>query len=256
MITGTTGHLAASSALQRHMAMRMGAQLSSVRSSHALFLSRPREATAIILAEPRVEVVRFASPPWLKESELRTRPPAATFESLFHSGKAQIAEVLSLAGLQNQKASSGPTPLRARGDSLGFRFHIDDVVEAGLCHFGRLLDSQLHAFGGASRTFDGSLHKRHCKSASRMAQKVHMETAMPINLLDQIADRPMPYVTNDEREIEHLRVLHKAGHVLCQLPSEQMHRNEAVVHQVTALGRRVLRHFGPSTSYGQPGFWH
>ena len=44
---------------------------------------------------------------------------------------------------------------------LGLRFHFDDVVEAGLCHFGRLLDSQLHTFGGAARTFDGSLHKRH-----------------------------------------------------------------------------------------------
>ena len=89
-----------------------------------------------------------------------------------------------------------------------------------------------------------------------MAQKVHMETAMPMNLLDQIADRPMPYVTNDEKEIEHLRVLYKAGHVLCQLPSEQIHRQEAVVHRVTALGRRVLRHFGPSTTYGQPGCLH
>jgi hypothetical protein len=89
-----------------------------------------------------------------------------------------------------------------------------------------------------------------------MPQNVHMETAMPMNLLDQIADRPMPYVTNDEKEIEHLRALYKAGHVLCQLPSEQIHRQEAVVHQVTALGRRVLRHFGPSTTYGQPGCLH
>jgi len=94
------------------------------------------------------------------------------------------------------------------------------------------------------------------QSAPRMAQNAHMETAMPMNLLDQIADRPMPYVTNDKKEIENLRVLHKAGHVLCQLPSEQIHRHEAVVHQVTALGRRVLRHFGPSATYGQPGFWH
>ncbi|WP_177142934.1 alpha/beta fold hydrolase [Variovorax sp. YR216] len=36
-------------ALQRRMAMRMGARWSSVRSGHALFLSRPRETTAVIL---------------------------------------------------------------------------------------------------------------------------------------------------------------------------------------------------------------
>jgi len=36
-------------ALQRRMAMRMGARMSSVRSGHALFLSRPRETTALIL---------------------------------------------------------------------------------------------------------------------------------------------------------------------------------------------------------------
>ncbi|MBO9651333.1 MAG: alpha/beta hydrolase [Variovorax sp.] len=36
-------------ALQLRMAKRAGARLASVRSSHALFLSRPREATAIIL---------------------------------------------------------------------------------------------------------------------------------------------------------------------------------------------------------------
>lgn len=36
-------------ALQRRMATRMGARLASVRSSHALFLSRPRQATTIIL---------------------------------------------------------------------------------------------------------------------------------------------------------------------------------------------------------------
>jgi len=90
-----------------------------------------------------------------------------------------------------------------------------------------------------------------------MAQKVHMETAMPMNLLDQIADRPMSYVTNATRGgTKHLRVLQRAGYVLCQLPSDQMHRHEAVVHQVTALGRRVLRHFGPSATFGQLGLWH
>ena len=82
---------------------------------------------------------------------------------------------------------------------------------------------------------------------------------MPMNLLNQIANHQMPYVTKDDCEIERLRILSKAGHVLCELPSERLQKHHAVVHQVTALGRRVLRHFGPSTT-SRPGagtgVWH
>jgi len=73
---------------------------------------------------------------------------------------------------------------------------------------------------------------------------------MPMNLLSRIAKHQMPYVTKDDGEIECLRILYKAGHVLCELPSERLQKHQAVVHQVTALGRLVLHHFGPSTTSG------
>ena len=82
---------------------------------------------------------------------------------------------------------------------------------------------------------------------------------MPMNLMHQISALRMPYVTRDGGEIERLRILSKAGHVLCELPSEHLQKRHAVVHEVTALGRVVLRHFGPTTSSGVgggTGAWH
>ena len=68
---------------------------------------------------------------------------------------------------------------------------------------------------------------------------------MPMNFLEQIATSEMPYITDDPDEIERLRVLHQAGHVLCQLPQRSGRGPHcAIVHEVTALGQKMLRHFG------------
>lgn len=74
---------------------------------------------------------------------------------------------------------------------------------------------------------------------------------MPMDLLHQLAQTPLPAQVLQPHAIYKLRVLRVAGHVFASIPSPQYgidgrwHQAPATVHQATALGRKVLRYFGP-----------
>jgi hypothetical protein len=74
---------------------------------------------------------------------------------------------------------------------------------------------------------------------------------MPMDLLHQLSQTPLPAQVVEPHAIYKLHVLRVAGHVFASIPSPQYaidgrwHQGPATVHQVTALGRKVLRYFGP-----------
>lgn len=73
-----------------------------------------------------------------------------------------------------------------------------------------------------------------------------------MTLLQTLAQAELPLKVDDENDIRKLRVLVSAGHVYASIPlpridlSGQWRQDPATVHQVTALGHKVLRYFGPS----------
>ena len=75
---------------------------------------------------------------------------------------------------------------------------------------------------------------------------------MPMDLLHQLSQMPMPAQVVEPHAIYKLHVLGVAGHVFASSPSPQdaldgrWHQGPATVYQVTALGRKVLRYFGPA----------
>lgn len=75
---------------------------------------------------------------------------------------------------------------------------------------------------------------------------------MPMDLLHQLSQTPLPAQVVEPHAIYKLHVLRVAGHVFASIPSPdyandgQWHQAPATVHQVTALGRKVLRYFGPA----------
>lgn len=70
-------------------------------------------------------------------------------------------------------------------------------------------------------------------------------------LLHQLSQTPPPAQVVEPQAIYKLHVLRVAGHVFASIPSPEYaidgrwHQAPATVHQVTALGRKVLRYFGP-----------
>lgn len=74
---------------------------------------------------------------------------------------------------------------------------------------------------------------------------------MPMELLHRLSQTPLPAQVVDPNAIYKLHVLRTAGHVFASIPSlcywsdGQWHQSAATFHQVTALGHKVLRYFGP-----------
>jgi hypothetical protein len=72
-----------------------------------------------------------------------------------------------------------------------------------------------------------------------------------MDLLHQLSQTPLPAQVVEPQAIYKLHVLRVAGHVFASIPSPQYaingrwHQAPATVHEVTALGRKVLRYFGP-----------
>jgi hypothetical protein len=75
---------------------------------------------------------------------------------------------------------------------------------------------------------------------------------MPMQLLDQLFDGVMPVHVTQPAEVRKLRILTVAGHVHASIPlpyftlDGQWHQDPATVHEVTPLGHKVLRYFGPA----------
>jgi uncharacterized protein (UPF0128 family) len=78
--------------------------------------------------------------------------------------------------------------------------------------------------------------------------------AVPMKLLAQLFEKAMPAQVTEPAELRKLRVLSVAGHVHASIPlpyvtlDGRWHQDPATVHQVTALGHKVLRYFGPARS--------
>jgi len=73
---------------------------------------------------------------------------------------------------------------------------------------------------------------------------------MPMHLLRRLADSEMPAEVTETGDIIQLRILQAAGHVYANVPfphGESWHwkQDPATVYQVTALGMKMLRWFGP-----------
>jgi hypothetical protein len=77
---------------------------------------------------------------------------------------------------------------------------------------------------------------------------------VPMKLLDQLYDTAMPAELAESTEVCKLRILRVAGHVYASIPlpcvtlDGRWHQEPATVHQVTPLGHKVLRYFGPARS--------
>ena len=76
---------------------------------------------------------------------------------------------------------------------------------------------------------------------------------MPMNLLRRLADSEMPAEVTDTGDIIQLRILQAAGHVFAKIPlprGEHWHwkQDPATIYQVTALGMKMLRWFGPPST--------
>ncbi len=77
---------------------------------------------------------------------------------------------------------------------------------------------------------------------------------MPMKLLAQLFEEAMPAQLTEPTELRKLRVLSVAGHVHASIPlpyitlDGRWRQEPATVHQVTALGHKVLRYFGPTRS--------
>ena len=77
---------------------------------------------------------------------------------------------------------------------------------------------------------------------------------MPMKLLAYLFEEAMPARLTEPAELRKLRVLSVAGHVHASIPlpyitlEGQWHQDPATVHQVTPLGHKVLRYFGPARS--------
>lgn len=80
---------------------------------------------------------------------------------------------------------------------------------------------------------------------------------MPMALLHQLSQTPLPAQVVEPHAIDKLHVLRPAGHVFASIPSPQYaidgrwHQAPATVHQVTALGRKVLRYLGLTKQGGE-----
>ena len=62
---------------------------------------------------------------------------------------------------------------------------------------------------------------------------------MPVELLKAIANQPMPLTITDPADIDKLRVLRAAGHVVALLPSPSTDQSFARVLHVTPKGREI-----------------
>jgi hypothetical protein len=76
--------------------------------------------------------------------------------------------------------------------------------------------------------------------------------AVPMKLLDQLFDGAMPAQLTEPSDVRKLRILSMAGHVHATIPlphftlDGRWQQDPATVHQVTPLGHKVLRYFGPA----------
>jgi len=76
---------------------------------------------------------------------------------------------------------------------------------------------------------------------------------MPINLLRRLAEGPLPTTVTQPGEVLQVRMLQAAGYVYAKIPfprAEGWHwrQGPATVYQVTALGYKAMRWFGPPHS--------
>jgi hypothetical protein len=73
----------------------------------------------------------------------------------------------------------------------------------------------------------------------------------PMQLLDELAQAPLPRTLDDLDDIEKVRVLKAHGHVLATIPPWRPGSTQqpATVHAVTDQGRRALGHVLPSARY-------
>ena len=74
---------------------------------------------------------------------------------------------------------------------------------------------------------------------------------MPMQLLLALADAELPLDVADPQAVEKLRILQAAGHVLCEVQGPHGVDSPCAVrvYEVTALGYKALRYFGPAS-------WH
>jgi hypothetical protein len=80
-----------------------------------------------------------------------------------------------------------------------------------------------------------------------------------MDLLYRLSQTSMPAQVVEPNAIYKLHVLKTAGHVFASIPAlhyasdGQWHQAPATVHQITALGYKVLRYFGPGdpAEYGE-----
>ena len=63
---------------------------------------------------------------------------------------------------------------------------------------------------------------------------------MPMELLRELADRPLPCTLTSERDIDRLRVLRAAGHIVALLPTPGSESRLGRVLAITNEGRRAL----------------
>lgn len=63
---------------------------------------------------------------------------------------------------------------------------------------------------------------------------------MPVELLKAIANKPLPLTITDPADIDKLRVLRAAGHVVVLLPSPGSDQAFARVLHVTPKGREIV----------------
>ncbi len=63
---------------------------------------------------------------------------------------------------------------------------------------------------------------------------------MPVELLKSIANNPLPLTITDPADIDKLRVLRAAGHVVVLLPSPGTNQAFARVLHITSEGRDTL----------------
>jgi hypothetical protein len=73
---------------------------------------------------------------------------------------------------------------------------------------------------------------------------------MPMGLLRRLAESQMPATVTESGDVMQLRILQAAGHIYAEVPLPraeqwQWRQDAATVYQVTPLGYKVLRWFGP-----------
>ena len=71
---------------------------------------------------------------------------------------------------------------------------------------------------------------------------------MPLELLQQISKKPLPLTVTDIRDIDKLRVLRAAGHVVVLLSPLTAKKPFARVLAISKEGREALRNFEPTIS--------